>query len=557
MLPNPPIDRLKFIDKQYGEKYPAVVYYMVDIIAHTVGEDRWKQAVVAAVGRTVAESSSDKDQAEAEAAQRTFERTLVPTDSVFRIEPSVLKAALSLILPMVSELAGFKRPHPADGAFPWMAKQLADALRELLKLPEEGRLESMRFQEMARRFLFFKRSGTAIGQWLRDERPNLNSMSFGEVKEAVEDFGVSSGPVPQGEVVLKMSDGWTAQKLTTKEQLDAEGAVMQHCVGSYFAKVQKGNSEIFSLRDKHGRPHVTVEFNRAVQRIVQVRGKQNAKPDEKYKKYVDEFLATMPKLPAHIQAIADVLENEFGGNFDDEEEIEYRATDWANEGFGAEDVTAWARAGLSYDNAEIAGALQREDVEPNEYLSFPWAVRRRIEETGDADDMVALGRVAVQIREADTKLAAAPLPKQAEMFSEAWSYEDTRDRNDVFLKRKKGPLWRYVEFDLDRPDSLDHLIFPAEDWLATGQIDAKPAGKHDDVREWILAGFNPKTAGPWWDTGRDGFINPKAARALITRGYKASDFADVEVDDSMDVDDLIEALEKHRAALNANRRRRR
>lgn len=40
----------------------------------------------------------------------------------------------------------------------------------------------------------------------------------------------------------------------------------------------------------------------------------------------------------------------------------------------------------------------------------------------------------------------------------------------------------------------------------------------------------------------------------MARGYKPSDFDDVEVSVDMDVEDLVEALEKHRS-LNQNRRR--
>lgn len=58
MQKNPPIDRLKFIDKQYGEKYPAVVFLMIYVIAHTVGEDRWKYEVTWPAGTSRATSTT-------------------------------------------------------------------------------------------------------------------------------------------------------------------------------------------------------------------------------------------------------------------------------------------------------------------------------------------------------------------------------------------------------------------------------------------------------------------------------------------------------------------
>lgn len=41
--------------------------------------------------------------------------------------------------------------------------------------------------------------------------------------------------------------------------LEYEGEVMGHCVGGYCPDVESGRSRIFSLRDKKGEPHVTVE----------------------------------------------------------------------------------------------------------------------------------------------------------------------------------------------------------------------------------------------------------------------------------------------------------
>lgn len=132
--------------------------------------------------------------------------------------------------------------------------------------------------------------------------------------------------------------------------LKAEGDVMGHCVGGYCDPVASGKTRIFSLRDKAGNPHVTIEtrpsrqtfveedhidleevvgalqgrdeeFAAAVERaggdvedvffedprkwaekaaqlrrgaqvddIVQIKGKQNAKPVDKYLPYVQDFV---------------------------------------------------------------------------------------------------------------------------------------------------------------------------------------------------------------------------------------------------------------------------
>ena len=122
---------------------------------------------------------------------------------------------------------------------------------------------------------------------------------------------------------------------TLADALKYEGDTMGHCVGGYCPDVASGNTRIFSLRDKRGEPHVTVEirpnqhldyndwFNkqptevqdRIAQRrmenknydvyegpeylaarealpplINQIKGKQNLRPIEKYDPYTQDFV---------------------------------------------------------------------------------------------------------------------------------------------------------------------------------------------------------------------------------------------------------------------------
>ncbi len=89
--------------------------------------------------------------------------------------------------------------------------------------------------------------------------------------------------------------------------LKNEGDMMGHCVGGYCEAVRQGASRIFSLRDSKNNSHVTIEaqprvttqprtwegfksiFNDALD-IVQIKGKQNAKPVDKYIPYVQDFV---------------------------------------------------------------------------------------------------------------------------------------------------------------------------------------------------------------------------------------------------------------------------
>lgn len=91
--------------------------------------------------------------------------------------------------------------------------------------------------------------------------------------------------------------------------LQAEGNAMGHCVGGYCDDVLSGQSEIYSLRDPQGQPHVTVEVtpprrsgdqvplsqiggmsDEELPSIQQIKGKGNAAPVKDYVPYVQDFV---------------------------------------------------------------------------------------------------------------------------------------------------------------------------------------------------------------------------------------------------------------------------
>jgi hypothetical protein len=98
------------------------------------------------------------------------------------------------------------------------------------------------------------------------------------------------------------------------EALKYEGDTMGHCVGGYCPDVLEGRSRIYSLRDKRGEPHVTIEvqpmrgfelgryaadlpegedvaaMKNPPLRINQIKGKQNAAPKADYLPYVQDFV---------------------------------------------------------------------------------------------------------------------------------------------------------------------------------------------------------------------------------------------------------------------------
>jgi hypothetical protein len=95
-----------------------------------------------------------------------------------------------------------------------------------------------------------------------------------------------------------------------EDALKYEGEQMGHCVGGYCPDVEEGSSRIYSLRDSKGQPHVTIEVEphtegfdllvnddvasqigaKQTGRIVQIKGKGNKKPADKYLPFVQDFV---------------------------------------------------------------------------------------------------------------------------------------------------------------------------------------------------------------------------------------------------------------------------
>ena len=126
--------------------------------------------------------------------------------------------------------------------------------------------------------------GTWEGETLRDWfvalRPDLSTMTWPEAVAAADAWHLRMrhrrvggidyrGPVPDGLVVLRWSDGVTLQRLLTKREFQAEGVSMGHCVGGdgdlpdgdshYWRATRDDAGAIWSLRAPNGVPMVTIE----------------------------------------------------------------------------------------------------------------------------------------------------------------------------------------------------------------------------------------------------------------------------------------------------------
>jgi hypothetical protein len=100
--------------------------------------------------------------------------------------------------------------------------------------------------------------------------------------------------IADGEEVLEqmLDAGWYMVRLLTDRALDNESAVMQHCVGhgTYDEAVKQNKTAILSLRDPRNNPHVTIEIDIPTNSVVQVRGKQNARPKAEYARRIRDFI---------------------------------------------------------------------------------------------------------------------------------------------------------------------------------------------------------------------------------------------------------------------------
>ena len=147
----------------------------------------------------------------------------------------------------------------------------------------------------------------SIIAWVEGEGENLYDYSLKEALKASEGFVIMpEGGVEQGEVVYSFDDGWTIQELRTDKQLDNEGTVMQHCVGSYCEAFIDDEYNIYSLRDPNGNPHVTLERVKKRRMFEEIKGKQNDVPVKKYRKYIFEWLTSEWFIPSN-----EALEDEY------------------------------------------------------------------------------------------------------------------------------------------------------------------------------------------------------------------------------------------------------
>lgn len=122
----------------------------------------------------------------------------------------------------------------------------------------------------------------------------LKLMKFGTIQQIMAEADKAMAKrrgdgfkVPAGEgtkVIHDCGEGWTVVRLTTPEALDREGSMMGNCVGlgAYDRSLSTNFTGIYSLRDPFGKSHVTIEIDHAMDKVTQIKGKQNRPPKAEY-----------------------------------------------------------------------------------------------------------------------------------------------------------------------------------------------------------------------------------------------------------------------------------
>ena len=161
-------------------------------------------------------------------------------------------------------------------------------------------------------------------RWVELKTPEFNKLPLEQRKQMIERLraeAAEKGMSPEDYIEQY-------PRKILEDALKYEGETMGHCVGGYCPDVEEGRSRIYSLRDKKGEPHVTIEVQptgytfkdiraavgddaanemlergldlRAMakeigykpqnQNIVQIKGKANRAPKDEYLPFVQDFV---------------------------------------------------------------------------------------------------------------------------------------------------------------------------------------------------------------------------------------------------------------------------
>lgn len=167
-----------------------------------------------------------------------------------------------------------------------------------------------------------------IYDWFEHEHPEIASYTAQQAIQASDQWHAEQAAQGQSKTYQEGSknivygpnwknpdfNGWTIRKIKTPNDLDVEGYLMNHCVGSYAEEVVDGQTDIYSLRDPSNKPHVTIEATAYT--FKQIMGNSNSDPKDEYKTMLKEWFSTLGN--ANIDPIHNFDLDRFTDDFTDE-----------------------------------------------------------------------------------------------------------------------------------------------------------------------------------------------------------------------------------------------
>tara|TARA_Y100000592_G_scaffold35948_2_gene57040 strand:- start:55650 stop:57893 length:2244 start_codon:yes stop_codon:yes gene_type:complete len=149
-----------------------------------------------------------------------------------------------------------------------------------------------------------------------------------------------TGDYESKDIVYSFDNGFTIVDVNTEADIRTEGDKMGHCVGSYCDAVAAGQMDIYSLRDKKNKPHVTIEVQptlplgrtRSSGRVMQIKGFGNSKPKDKYRVMVLQWLNTTDfeykNSPDYLNLLSqeEIVNKLFAGELKKETELNMMST---------------------------------------------------------------------------------------------------------------------------------------------------------------------------------------------------------------------------------------
>lgn len=204
----------------------------------------------------------------------------------------------------VERVAKINEWRSAQKAEADMARAMNPATQMVKEYPEQG----FKWVEL--------RQPKETGKKISVERPEMDLPPGFDERQARDaamdmafDEGLDEGTQAFDDFVRNMMTDFNRKKTVDidesykalEDALKYEGETMGHCVGGYCPDVVAGRSKIYSLRDKKGQPHVTIEvrpdirpresyYGEPQDEIVQIKGKGNKAPKEDYLPAVQDFI---------------------------------------------------------------------------------------------------------------------------------------------------------------------------------------------------------------------------------------------------------------------------